>query len=288
MNEVYGVDPSAPVDASELISLVKLFGPTEGRFIAALPDDWLDQARATLEPEPPVRRERALLHLERARRALIATNRSYRPMSTWAENARALKDIVHELIGPRGCPEDVRPIDEVIDVLDSLPDGRGDHVRRNAKAYVRAAWPLFAISPKVVLVDPYFRLRYRTAAGHMHPAQRQRKVLVELLIEASRRRKVSTVCLQIAPKIALEGDPDAAVFERDLLMLAEEAGATELALEMGEIDEGHHGRYLLGAGCGLQFDHGFDAPNDGVLNHVHWLSAAELRPLLERFDLPEF
>ena len=67
--------------------------------------------------------------------------------------------------------------------------------------------------------------------------------------------------------------------------------ASKLTLEYRLLDTYNgakqHARYLLGTGCGLQFDHGFDAASDTSLNHVHWLSATEVRPLLKKFNLPD-
>lgn len=291
MNDLYGVDPEAPAGASELITLLRLFGPTEGRFIAGFPDEWISHVRTALEEEPQVNRERALTWLIRRRHAVLPTDRRFFANRPWGENISQIKDLVTGLVGTRDCPATLMPIDKFLYDVDSLADARGGHVPRNAAEYVKATWPLLAISPKVVLVDRYFRLRVSDGTGRPKVA-RQRKVLQELLAEAQRRRKVSVFCVQVDPKVALFGDPDGRQFEIDLQAVADAANATRVTLEYGLLDsatEGpQHGRYLLGAGCGIQFDHGFDTDNGGQSNHLHWLSSSEVQPLLWRFDLPDF
>jgi len=291
MNELYGVDPAASAGAEELSTLIQKFGPSEGRFIVDFPGDWLTHAKAQLDSVPPMQRKRALACLWRFRHALIDTDRRFHSSRSWAENAVTLKDFATGLIGPRGCSAGLMPIDQALYEFDALPDSRGDHVPRNPASYVKASWPLFAISPKVVLVDWYFRLCFRNAAGNIRPDQRRRKVLLELLKEARRLRKVTTLCLQVSGEHALVGDSEGSRFESDLRKIAEEAGSPDLVIEYGLMDEDdeakQHARYLLGTGCGLHFDHGFDAPSDASRNHVHWLSATELRPLLKKFNLPD-
>ena len=291
MNELYGVDPAAPAGAEELTTLMQKFGPNEGRFIVDFPGDWLTHAKAQLESVPPIQRERALACLWRFRHALIDTDRRFHSSRPWAENAVTLKDVAAGLIGPRACSAGLMPIDRALYEVDALPDSRGDHVSRNPASYVKASWPLFAISPKVVLVDSYFRLRFRNAAGNIQADQRRRKVLLALLTEARRLRKVMTVCMHVSREHALVGDSDGSCFKSDLRKIAEEAGAPDLTLEYRLLDTDNeakqHARYLLGTGCGLHFDYGFDAPSDGSLNHVHWLSATEVRPLLKKFNLPD-
>lgn len=291
MNELYGVDPAAPAGAEELITLIQKFGPNEGRFIFDFPGDWLTHVKAQLESVAPIQRERALACLWRFRHALINTDLRFHSSKPWAENAVTLKNDATGLIGPRGCSAGLMSIDRALYDIDALPDSRGDHVSRNPASYVKASWPLFAISPKVVLVDWYFRLRFRNNAGYIQADQRRRKVLLALLAKARQLRKVTTVCMYISREHALVGDSDGSCFKSDLRKLAEEVGAPNLTLEYRLLDansgEKQHARYLLGTGCGLHFDHGFDAPADASLNHVHWLSATEVRPLLKKFDLPD-
>lgn len=290
MNELYGVDPAAPAGAEELITLIQKFGPNEGRFIVDFPGDWLEYVRAQLESVPPIQRARALACLRRFRHALIDTNLRFNSSWPWAENAVTLRDLANGLIGPRGCSAALMPIDRALYELDALPDSRGDHVARNPASYVKTSWPLLAISPKVVLVDWYFRLHFRNSVGNIQ-TDRRRKVLLELLKEARRRRKVTTLCMHVSREHALVGDSEGSRFKSDLRKIAEEAGAPDLIIEYDLLDEDNetkqHARYLLGTGCGLQFDHGFDAPAGASLNHVHWLSATEVRPLLKKFNLPD-
>lgn len=293
MNELYGVDPQSPEGPNELIHLLRLFGPSEGRFIADFPMDWLAEVRAGLEGAPPMVRDRALAFLHRRRNAVLQATCQFLRSRPWAENARSLQPQAAGLIGPRGCPPTLMSIEDALYRDSALPDARGAHLPRTAAAYAHAAAPLFAISTKVVLVDPYFRLRYRDTHGQPRKAVRHWNVLRQLLVEAESRRRPCIFHLEVAAHNALEFDANGDLFESDLEAVAAEAGLSRIALEYGVLEEDptsatQHARYLLGVGCGLQFDHGFDtvAVDDGSRNHVHWLSNAELEPLLSRFDLP--
>lgn len=293
MNDLYGVDPAAPSGEVELISLLRLFGPTEGRFIYAFPDNWIGRVRVALEGLPQGQQNRALAWLERQRRHLPSTNHRFLDNRSWAENALALRAEVAGLIGPRSCPATLIPIDEILVNPDRLPDARGKHLPRTVTAYIQAVTPLLRASSKVVLVDPYFRLHAIDQAGRAVVA-RQRKVLVAMLAEALRLRKVSNFVLFTNRKEALAVHNSEAAFAEELASTMAEvrgsAATSQLELEYDFLDERpdpkQHARYLLGNGCGIQFDHGFDTSNDATRNHVHWMAPAELDPLLARFDVP--
>lgn len=290
MNDVYGVDPYAPTSANELISLLRLFGPSEGRFIADFPMDWIAEVRSSFGEDHPMAQARALEWLHRRRHAFVATRHRYLSGRTWPENAAALHNEVRALIGARGCAPTQMSIDDALYGVDAIADAIGALIPRTHEAYVGAAWPLLSISPKVVLVDPYFRLRGPDRFKRDQAARHER-VLSALLAEAQRRRKVEVFRICVSARSALEDDPRGAAFETDLCRVASAENIRDITLEYVVLedfaDPRQHARYLLGRGCGIQFDHGFDTARDGSTNHVHWLKAAELTPLLERFDLPD-
>lgn len=291
MNDLYGVDPAAPSTPGELIALLRMFGPTEGRFIAQFPLGWEEAAAGILADAKPLERRHAQEWILRRRRAFVEVQMPYVAAMRWEENAIALTAIVRGLIGTRGCAATATAIDVALMDPDAIPDSRGGQVPRTISAYLGAAWPLLATCSKVVLVDPYFRLRLpeSLASGKPRAARRQRQFLVDLLADAQRRRKVEVFVLYVSSEQALARDPDGAAFEEDLASVLDDAQVTGIDVQYDLLDEvgdtRQHARYLLGQGCGLQFDHGFDT-GDGT-NHVHWLSTAELAPLLKKFDLPD-
>lgn len=292
MNEIYAVDPAAPEDAKELMHLVRLFGPTEGRFLYDFPSHWRTEALALIEREPEVMKQRVMALLHRRRRAFVHPERHVPARGGWAEAACMLQPR-KGLIGPRGCPPTALPIDVALYDESAMPDSRGEHVPRTPRGLREAAQMLFRISPSIVLVDPYLRLSYLDGGGHRREDRRFKPVLLELLrAAASARTEIMEIFVS---KRSFEGDTGEDFASR-LYRLKAEARADDLNLQHRVIEEGihdlpggrQHARYLLGIGSGLQFDHGFDSADDGSRNHVHWLSESELRPLLLRFGLPDF
>jgi hypothetical protein len=292
MNEIYAVDPAAPEDARELMHLVRLFGPTEGRFLYDFPSHWRTEALALIEREPEVMKQRATALLHRRRRAFVDPERHVPLRGTWSEAACMLQPR-DGLIGPRGCPPTALPIDVALYDESALTDSRGKHVLRTPRGLREAAQMLFRISPRIVLVDPYLRLSYLDGGGLRRADRRFKPVLLELLrAAASARTEIMEIFVS---KRSSEGESENDFADR-LDRLKAEAGAAALQLQYGVLEEDiadlpgrrQHARYLLGIGSGLHFDHGFDSTDDGSLNHVHWLSESELRPLLLRFGLPDF
>jgi hypothetical protein len=45
MNDLYGIDPQAPNNLRDLSGLLRLFGPSDGRFIADFPMAWRIELR---------------------------------------------------------------------------------------------------------------------------------------------------------------------------------------------------------------------------------------------------
>lgn len=291
MNEIYAVDPAAPEDAKELMHLVRLFGPTEGRFLYDFPCHWRTEALALIEREPEVMKQRVTALLHRRRRALVDPERHVPLRDTWIEAACRLQPR-EGLIGLRGCPPTAVPIDVAL-YESALPDSRGEHVPRTPRGLTSAAHMLFRISPRIVLVDPYLRLSYVDGAGRRRDDRRFKPVLLELLrVAANEGTEVMEIFVSRRSS-ECESEID---FADRLDRLKTEAKAATLQLQYRVLEEDiadlpgkrQHARYLLGIGSGLHFDHGFDSANDGSLNHVHWLSESELWPLLLRFGLPDF
>lgn len=291
MNEIYAVDPAAPEDAKELMHLVRLFGPTEGRFLYDFPYPWRTKALALIEREPEVMKQRVTALLHRRRRALVDPERHVPLRGTWSEAACRLQPR-EGLIGPRGCPPTATPIDVAL-YESELPDSQGDHVPRTPHGLASAARMLFRISPRIVLVDPHLRLSYVDRECRRRDDRRFKPVLLELLrVAASEGTEVMEIFVSRRSS-ECESDTD---FADRLDRLKTEAGAATLQLGYGVLEEDiddlpggrQHARYLLGIGSGLHFDHGFASSDDGSRNHVHWLRDSELQPLLSRFDLPGF
>ena len=157
MNDLIGIDPKAPSSLRDLIDLLKLFSPSEGRFIADFPMEWEGELREHLRSFSDLgvmAADEAIKH--RLGHAILPTNIRFRSNMPWSENAMSLRNEVIKLVGPAGIPSNlVQPIDKVLSDPDAFPDASGALVDRTSDAYVKAARPILMRSRKVVLVDPF-------------------------------------------------------------------------------------------------------------------------------------
>lgn len=290
MNDVYGIDPAAPADFRDFAQLMRVFDVDQGRFIADYPGGgWFSRLRQHLGELATLDQMKAIeLWLKVGRSALVPIQERFNPALSWPENATHLQGQVKALLGGVGCPATLTPLVEHLVDPAGFPDASGAHVQRTPDAYVKAARPLLQTSPKVVLVDPYFKLRYYDErAGVFRPAMRFRKSLEALLREAVRWRRVEVFKLAVSPREALADDPEGAVFSNHLSDLANAVGADAIELEIQSLDPNvaidRHPRYLLGMERGLHFDWGFDTEDAKSTNHVRWIGKSALQPLLQRF-----
>ena len=289
MNDRYGVDPCAANSVTELAILLRHFGPEHGRFMFDFPPDWYTQVRSQFQEAGDVKRSQLTeLWLRRAKWSLLPTKARYSNGQTWAQNAALLINDARGLIGPAGSKPPCRALEDVLIDPAALPDSRGGHIPRTPQAYADVAKPLMQISRKVVLIDPYFRLRSLPQGSSKTVLDRRYARSVKALIQVAHAEgKVEVFKLMVSPKKALINDDGGTQFEADLSAMLMDVGTTGISVEYDLLDDTHtldrHPRYLLGNECGLRFDWGFDTKNDGSTNHVEWVGSAALKPLLDRF-----
>lgn len=289
MNDLYGIDPTAPSSLRDLSELMRVFGPGEGRFIADFPGQWFHDLQQHMKALSDIQQMAALeMWLRVGKNAVLPTSARFNPAWSWNENAFALREHVVKLIGTKECPANLDPIDKVLVDPDGFPDARGGHIPRTAEAYAKAARPLMQTSPKIVLVDPYFKLRYRDQrTGQFRPSLRHCSSLKALFRDAVRWQRVICFKLAISKEQALDGDDSGEIFETELQQLVNECGAHAIELEYvildGRFSTDRHPRYLLGMQRGLHFDWGFDTGDADSTNHIEWMGESVLKPLLKRF-----
>ncbi len=290
MNDVYGIDPAAPSDYRDFAHLMRVFDVDQGRFIADYPGGgWFARLKQHLDDLATLDQLKAIeLWLKVGRSALVPVQEKFNPARSWPENAIQLLGQVQSLIGASGCPATLTPLcDHLVDPA-AFPSASGAHVQRTPDAYVKAARPLLQTSPKVVLIDPYFKLRYYDERARVfRPATRFLKSLEALLREAIRWKRVEVFKLAVSPREAFDGDPDGSIFSDQLSALGDAVGADVIEFEIQLLDQNvstdRHPRYLLGMDRGLHFDWGFDTEDAKSTNHVEWISKSALQPLLKRF-----
>lgn len=283
MNDLFGIDPCAPSNLRDLVDIMRLFGPSEGRFIADFPMEWRGELRQHMASISDVSQMAMVESWSRIHHAMLPVKARFRAGQSWAENAMTLRDEVKKLIGPAGRPSNlVEPLDKVLIDPTAFPDANDGLIPRTPEAYVQAARPLLLSSRKIVLIDPFFALKFQDKRGQWC-WDRRRLVLVSLLRAAARGKQVECFEIFNTPNKMVGAN----LLYDDLISVAAEAGAAKMQLAIRSLDEkslvGQHARYMLGLESGLHFDHGFDTVSDGSTNHVKWIGKSALEPLLEKF-----
>jgi hypothetical protein len=286
-NARYGLDPSTPQDRRDLCELIRVFAPSEGRFIAEYPalawrEAFLSHARSLGDSQ----HHRAQEALQRLRHALLTETEAtaWRSAWSWAENASTLKERLGwaDLLGPPGSPATVKIFQELWER--PLPTSRGALIPMTARAYVEAARPLLLTSHKLILVDKFFSPVEASWA-------KRRRVLVELLRALRKGSKVRYLEIRNSSK-GEEKSECQTEFDR-CNEEAETCKFIEIAIEPIEPTRKSgtgitaHARYLLGNHGGLRFEHGFveHYPSRGApaLNDVQWLDMTVWAELWEHY-----
>lgn len=286
MNELYAVDPAAPVDSRELKLLLDQFGLQTGRFVARFPSDWIDEVRTTFARATELERKRAIEILDRRSRGLttsVSARLKFVPSKPWAENAigaNAVAGDFERIIGCRDNGVGLVTVDEILyNEEKALPSGHGGHLLARAAEYCRVARPLFEASAEIILVDRYF-----LPADDDRKAERHRRILVDLLRCADTSGKCESFKLVLElPRSGMSRSAAEATCAKHTNLAKFEADLRHVKVTHHLYEDVGHGRYLFSIDGGLQFDHGFDdRPRGDAKNHVHWLSQFELTPLWSR------
>ncbi len=288
MNEYFGVDPATPSEPKELADLCRLFGPSEGRFLMAYPDDWQARLRDHMGQMSDFQKASAVERINNLQHVMLPSPlraRRYDEALGWPENALAIRDHVSRLIGRPDCPPTVQPLRKLLEDPDSFPDVRQAVIPHTVDAYLRVAEPLFLTSTKIALIDRFFKLRQDSGAVD----DRRRKVLAAFLKRATEGRRVRVFKLVVPAGTG----PIADQYRSDLEALAQEVTGGRIQCELVTLGSAltdplvsTHARYLLGSHSGLRFDSGFDIDERSPRksgNDVSWLSKAVLDPLLDKY-----
>jgi len=288
MNEYYALDPNAPKSARDLADLYRIFASDSGRFLYTLPETWQEDMIYNMRQISDLCGARAEEFLRNA----ITLRWSAKPSKrlNWDEIAFELIDETRALLGERDIKPHIRALDSVLADISFWVDVSEGHIKRDAKEYAMIAEPIFRASPKVSMVDPYFRLRYRRENSNTFvKSKRHSDTLTHFIRLAARHRKVRVLCLFVNEEHALEGDPEGIRFQSDLCSIKNSVpGAESLIVEYRKLSKessfDSHPRYLLGHKAGLKFDWGFESrPEDPKTQHLAWIGRSALEPLLDRF-----
>ncbi len=287
MNDLYGIDPKAPSSIGELSALIRLFSPSEGRFIADFPIGWTSEMRDHMRSLSDLCRMATIeAWLNLGAHAVLPTKQQYKSSLSWAENASYIRGDVIKLIGPsEKSKSPIEPIDQVLNDPLAFRDSRSELIPRTANAYAEVARPLLLRSRKVVLIDPYITFRYRATNSSQWFTDRRRNVVKSMLKVAKQGKYLE--CFEIFYVPESKDVPGSEYLDADLKELVNELDFNYLQVAAKPIKKDtntkQHARYLLGLRSGLHFDHGFDTNDDGSKNHVDWISPSVLIHLLEKF-----
>jgi hypothetical protein len=286
MNDVYGIDPKAPSNLAELSALVRLFSPSEGRFISDFPMGWNDELRnhmKSISDGLSFATVEAWIRL--GKHALLPSSQQYKSNLTWVENSAFIREEVVKLIG--SSTEKSKIIDQIDKILldpNAFRDSRGDFIPRTALAYGKISSPILLRSRKVVLVDPFITFRFLPQYKKNWQPDRRRNVVKEMFKIAQKGRFVECFEIFYEPVNQVYG---AEYLQEDLQNLVDELGikSIDVACHPTKKDSNtkQHARYLLGLHSGLHFDHGFDTAEDDSRNHIEWMGNSVLEPLLKKF-----
>ena len=272
MNDRYGVDPQTPSSRRDLADLLRLFDPSEGRFVVEYPDDWQDRLRQHVSAWSDLDRKRAEEAVTLMRRVLLPNMRRYDDQKRWAENASVLtaQERVRSLIGPAGSPANVKAFPDLMETPQPLPSAREAFISRDAEHYLEIAKPIFRTSLKVVLIDKFFCLH--DAGGNLDG---RKKVLESFLTEAEGGRVKAFHLVVDEATVCSKNDPKGERYLGELDRLRTQL--KRVTLTLSSRTDCCHARYLIGNHSGLQFDHGFEVEGkswNGLRkpNHVHWLT----------------
>ena len=281
MNEIFAIDPNAPQDLKDISAMLKQFGLEHGRFIAKFPNDWVNMLQVHVHQLQGLDRARLTRLLELHKDALLEVPDDFRRAKSWIENATAAKlrrQSISRILAADMNDQGVETLNHFLWEDDSTDSSRGGHISMSTDAYRRTVAPLFQQSTEIHLVDSFFQLR--RANGELHRGRAS--VLREFLEQADESGRTELFTIHFKREAHLTKVNQEDQIDLDLNDLCEQAKIKKINVHYCVWDEMSHGRYVFSIKGGLQFDHGFE-PLREKTNHVHWLSKAELEPIIRKY-----
>jgi len=281
MNEIYAIDPSAPQDLKDIKAMLDQFGLANGRFIANLPDEWIELLKQNVQHFKGLDQSRFFRLLELHKDALLSIDINFKRAKSWNENAIAAKDArigISKVLGADPNSFGFETLQKFLWVDELVGDSRGAHIPMTIESYTRAISPLLELSTEVHLVDPFFNLRRLNGELHRGKEALLRGFLMEA--EKSKRCEVFKIHFKLQGEESINFQKSK--IEADLTYICEQVNLKKVAIQYTLNEEIGHGRYIFSIKGGLQFDHGFEPLKDKK-NHVHWLSKSELEPIQMRY-----
>jgi len=279
MNEIYAIDPQAPEDLKDIKAMLSQFGFENGRFIAAIPTEWINLLNEHVQHLHGFDRQRFIRLLVLHKDALLNVSEDYRITKSWIENLATIKNTsrsINRVLTKNPNPYSFESLHNFLWTNDEVNKSRGAHISMSTEAYRKAIKPLAQHSSEIHMADRYFQLR-RKEYGQIDFGRQS--VLRELLIEAEKNNRCEVFKIHLKRQDYLKETQ----IEDDLNEVGTQANLKRLQIEYTLNNDMIHGRYIFSIKGGLQFDQGFE-PHLHKKNHVHWLSKAELEPIIKFYS----
>ena len=272
MNEIYGIDPSAPRDLKDLKALFTRVGLANGRFISRYPPDWEGELFTSFTEISELDRTRLTRLIQLHQTAFLPSLTPFNRSKTWPKNVaeqRLRGKTFDRILAKNPNEENFETLEDYLwGEDDDHGASRGAFIDMTSERYAQICAPLFEYSSEVHVSDRFFRLRNESGAMN----RRRWSVLRALVEQASTsvRCRLFVLHFEQPPAVSLKNFE--IKLEEDLEEIANEFSFN---FSYDIRDAMHHGRYIFSIYGGLQFDHGLEI-TPGQKNHVHWLSSSEL------------
>lgn len=283
----FALDPAVISGWERARFFLDAFGPSKGRFLAELPNDWLGQVyrQLTCKDTEKKRVEAKLIQLMRDKRLFSARQCGRPPQGTpWLNAALAEHSIApfHAIIAnaPPAHP-DVLDADTLDDNEPRWDVPNGAFVARDARSIVAAIQLLVARSKRIIWIDPYFRAS--TSA--------RRAVFIELC-----RTLPSGCTVSVHVGLGRSDDPDFDAYRSGLLEDLPKHVACDVSVQINcwsqrTNGERLHNRFVLTDVGGIKFgDSIAQGTQTGEEDHLNILDEPSRLRLIESYasDKPAF
>jgi hypothetical protein len=214
--------------------------------------------------------------MQRHQALLMNIEAGYLRSRTWEQNAKQVRQF-KKVLASKPNSEALPTLEDFLWDESEVDSSRGSHIPMSLDGYGNACRPLLSISTEVHLTDRFFQLRQER--GELD------RYRIDLLRSILRSAELSKRCETLIIHFEEPKNSSRKSYEQRLVDDLEVVQAdTSIQIEYNIHSSLSHGRYLFSIKGGLQFDHGFVLDRTR-LNHVHWLSTGELRPIWQRFGL---
>lgn len=284
MNEMFAAEPVFAQTATELKLFLNQFGPTTGRYVAAVPRNWQNSVVNAFAAASPMEQKRVTVELMRAksqRSVVLRPDLPWVDELAWRANAAKLTDpslkMIEAAVVAAGEGDAPLPGLVSIDQLHLEPTTE-EEMETTPENFDRVCRMVIALKGDLNIVDPY-----------LDPCRVDvKKALLPLI---RRMGRVGTGCLTIwsRAKLVLHERCRTANELRDALASLQNGVPGQLRIRLNLLkDQGTsdrmHARYLFSVHAGVAIDNGFQILPGHGRTKVSPMAAAVLDAYIRRYQ----